>query len=780
MFRKLLVTVCAALTVMSWGCSSPSKVTVSVSVSPSVATLKTGDTQSFSAAVVGSSDPEVSWTVQEAEGGSVTAAGLYTAPAIAGVYHVVAASHADPTVTAAATVTVSPKDSQIVVTVTPGMASVSPGGMVTFAAMVVGAETPAVTWSVSEATGGTISAEGVYTAPAMAGHYTVVATSVADPTRSGSAAVTVASSPIAVSVTPPVVNLPEGQTKQFVAMVTGTANTAVTWSVREGPPGGMLNSSGSDCLYTAPGTVGTYHLIATSVADPTQSGVATVAVTATTFGGIAGTVAYTGPKTGRVYVVAYDANNYAVAGTSLPGKGSFTLRGLKSGTYQVMARMDTLGNGLYAAAADPIGRAQNVTVGSTATVITMSDPSAQTLTAPMTVSVFPGDRSALVSWSPLVVAGTEAADHYRVFWGAAVDPSDVAQSVLVPANTPPQALIASLTNGSPLYFSVAGVNNGTLGPVKGTAAAISIGAPTASPTDATVSGTVSSSGLPAPGPLIVVLSSSTASYFTRIDAPTTSQAYTFTAVAPGSYKLFAFFDGGGNGFIDGTDPSNLGKPVSVSVSGAGTVTAPAMTFTFSTQTAAVWSGWDAVGSHDSLSFRVRAGVKLPVNVVLNAAANVPGTLDLPVNGVASGEHEVFFQVPSKPIAGQSFSLSIEFADGSTETASVALSGVFTDPPGNLSPSNGSMGVSKTPTLSWSPPPSGTNPTATRYYIWVSRTAATDVQWSTYTTSTSIAWNADGKAAVPTLAGSTSFVVYVYAEDPAGDYSVTGTVFTTAP
>jgi chitinase len=48
-----------------------------------------------------------------------------------------------------------------------------------------------MTWSVQEASGGTIDPTGLYTAPAAAGTYHVVATSVADSTKSGISVVTV-------------------------------------------------------------------------------------------------------------------------------------------------------------------------------------------------------------------------------------------------------------------------------------------------------------------------------------------------------------------------------------------------------------------------------------------------------------------------------------------------------------------------------------------------------------------------------------------------------------
>jgi hypothetical protein len=140
----------------------------------------------------------VTWSVQEAGGGTVSAAGVYTAPATTGTYHVVATSVADTTKNATATVTVAPPP-PIAVAVSPGVASAVPGGTVTFTATVsgtTGAQSTAVTWSVQEAGGGTVDASGHYAAPGFTGTYHVLATSVADTTKSGSATVNVTSVPI--------------------------------------------------------------------------------------------------------------------------------------------------------------------------------------------------------------------------------------------------------------------------------------------------------------------------------------------------------------------------------------------------------------------------------------------------------------------------------------------------------------------------------------------------------------------------------------------------------
>lgn len=78
------------------------------------------------------------------------------------------------------------------VTVNPPTAAVPVGGTQTFTATVFGTTNTAVTWSVQPGgVGGTITAEGLYTAPSRPGTDTVVAVSVAAPTRQGTATVTV-------------------------------------------------------------------------------------------------------------------------------------------------------------------------------------------------------------------------------------------------------------------------------------------------------------------------------------------------------------------------------------------------------------------------------------------------------------------------------------------------------------------------------------------------------------------------------------------------------------
>jgi hypothetical protein len=170
----------------------------------------------------------------------------------------------------------------VAVTIAPNPVSLAPASTQTFTATVANATNAAVTWSVQEgASGGTISSAGLYTAPAAAGTFHVVATSQADTTKTSTATVTVN---ITIAVTPTSATITLGQSQSFVATVAGTTNTAVTWSVQEGTAGGSITSAG---VYTPPATPGTYHVVAVSQADAGKQSVVTVIVQA---GSASGTI----------------------------------------------------------------------------------------------------------------------------------------------------------------------------------------------------------------------------------------------------------------------------------------------------------------------------------------------------------------------------------------------------------------------------------------------------------------------------------------------------------
>ena len=70
---------------------------VTVTIKPATATVTPKGTQTFTAEVTGNPEKRVTWKVEEIEGGTITADGVYTAPDKGGPYHVVATSRADST-----------------------------------------------------------------------------------------------------------------------------------------------------------------------------------------------------------------------------------------------------------------------------------------------------------------------------------------------------------------------------------------------------------------------------------------------------------------------------------------------------------------------------------------------------------------------------------------------------------------------------------------------------------------------------------------------------------
>ena len=85
----------------------------------------------------------------------------------------------------------TPPGSHVTVTIMGASGVMDTGSSRTFTASVSNASTPAVTWSVVEPGGGSITQSGIYTAPATPGTYTVKATSQADVNASASARVPV-------------------------------------------------------------------------------------------------------------------------------------------------------------------------------------------------------------------------------------------------------------------------------------------------------------------------------------------------------------------------------------------------------------------------------------------------------------------------------------------------------------------------------------------------------------------------------------------------------------
>ena len=191
---------------------------------------------------------------------------------------------------------------EVMVIVTPSTATVQAGGTQQFTA------NTAVTWTLTQgtpptpcppATCGTLSSPTAnpvtYTAPTTPPSttltVTITATSQADSSMSSSATITVPA--ITVSVAPSTATVAASATQVFTATVMNTTNTAVTWTLTHGTPptpcppatcGTLSSTTANPVTYTAPSSVpanAKVILTATSVADPTMSGIATITVTTT-------------------------------------------------------------------------------------------------------------------------------------------------------------------------------------------------------------------------------------------------------------------------------------------------------------------------------------------------------------------------------------------------------------------------------------------------------------------------------------------------------------------
>ncbi len=193
---------------------------VGITLGESTVTVSAGGNATLTATVTNSTNQSVTYAVKETNGGTITSAGLYTAPLTAGTYHVIVTSAADSSATATVTITVTevtatptpsptptptpsptPTPAVVTVTISPTSATLAIGASGAFAATVSGASDTSVTYSVQEGTtGGTITTTGVYTAPSTAGTYHVVATSNSDSTKTAVATVTVQSGTSSVTV----------------------------------------------------------------------------------------------------------------------------------------------------------------------------------------------------------------------------------------------------------------------------------------------------------------------------------------------------------------------------------------------------------------------------------------------------------------------------------------------------------------------------------------------------------------------------------------------------
>jgi hypothetical protein len=271
----------------------PTAASASISISPSTIYLSAGQTEQFYTTVTGTGNAQVTWSLL---GIGSLSGGLYTAPATINTGTLVtvqATSVANPQLTANATVVLqaaapAPPASSVSLSLTPQSASLTAGQSKQFTATVSGTTNAGVYWSLSPNIG--TVAYGLYTAPATIStvqSITITATSAQDASVIASATVNLAPSAaatptVSIGLAPTTASVSAGQSQQFTASVTGTTNTAVTWSLV--PNVGTIVKGN----YTAPATVSaqqTVTVVATSVADSSEVASAAVQLQPASAGG---------------------------------------------------------------------------------------------------------------------------------------------------------------------------------------------------------------------------------------------------------------------------------------------------------------------------------------------------------------------------------------------------------------------------------------------------------------------------------------------------------------
>ena len=252
--------------------SASTTVTI-VAVSCASTTLAAGKSTACTSAVTGTGNfsAAVTWSTSA---GTITSAGVLTAPTTGTSVVVKATSVQDPTRYATRTVTVTPLASISGVTVSCSASKLSAGSSTPCVAIVAGtgSYSSAVTWSTSA---GSISTTGLLKSPTSGNSLTVKATSVQDPTKSASEtiALTAQSSISSVTIECPKKEMSYSASMSCGAYIqgTGTMNTAVSWTASAG----SVNFAG---VVTAPATGSSLTLTATSKQDPTKFATSTIAL----------------------------------------------------------------------------------------------------------------------------------------------------------------------------------------------------------------------------------------------------------------------------------------------------------------------------------------------------------------------------------------------------------------------------------------------------------------------------------------------------------------------
>lgn len=449
---------------------------VTVSVSPSVASVPLGGTFQFAATVSNTTNTAVTWSVNGVTGGSpatgtISASGLFTAPQNLpqpSTVSVQATSVADSSANNTATATIT---SDVAVSVAPTSANIELGAMQSFVAHVTGSGAPnlVVSWSLSgagcaNASCGTVDANGNYIAPQILppiSTVTLTARSVADPSKSASAAITVTSRFTFSVAGPATVNT--GVAANYTATLTPVANsnpsTAVSWAISgtgcSGALCGAISANGSNAIFTAPNLAPSPNVVtitATPAADQTKA--ASIAVM------IQGQVTVSvSPTTASVATGATQLFTAQVSGTANTNV-TWGVNGIIGGNSTVGSVTNISGadTTTYTAPASPPSPAI-VTVRATSQANPgVSGTASVTLTSNTSISLAPTSATLAVNHTLMFTANVSGVANSNVTWQVNGIPGGSATmgQICVVGSSPCQ-VVTTAPAGSVNYVSPASV-----------------------------------------------------------------------------------------------------------------------------------------------------------------------------------------------------------------------------------------------------------------------------------------------------------------------------------
>ena len=383
---------------------------VSVNVYPKTVTLAAGQSVAFSGTASGTTNQAFFWNVNgivggNAQVGTITSTGLYTAPASiasSSTVSITAASQANFSKTDTVYVTLTASSQPVTISVAPSSVSLQAGKTQQFASSVSGSNNLAATWSISPAVG-SVSTSGLYTAPASitsAQTVAVTAISSADSTKKATATVTLQPAAVTISMSPTSTTLQAGKTQQFAATVVGSTNTAATWSIS--PAVGSVSTSG---LYTAPASITsaqTVTVTAISSADSTKKATATVTLqpAAVTISMSPTSTTLQAGKTQQFAATVVGSTNTAATWSISPAVGSVSTSGLYTAPASITSAQTVTVTATSSADSTKKATA-TVTLQPAAVTISMS-PTSTTLQAGKTqqfTATVAGSTNTAATWS---------------------------------------------------------------------------------------------------------------------------------------------------------------------------------------------------------------------------------------------------------------------------------------------------------------------------------------------------------------------------------------------